>query len=552
MVRRSAGFGLFLTFLTLLALVSASIVSPADARSRHRHAKPTPKDAAIVVDGTTGNVIYSRNANAQRYPASLTKMMTLYLLFEELYKGRITLDSMITISPRAVAQAPTKLGVSAGESISVELAIKALVVRSANDVAVAVAERLAGTESEFAWAMTRKARDLGMTHTVFRNASGLPNANQSTTARDLSILGRRLAYDFPQHYHYFATPSFNYQGRTFATHDNLLYRFAGTDGIKTGYTNASGFNLVSSVVREGKHIIAVVMGGKSARGRDNEMIQLLASTLARARHSPTLVAQARVPWQNSDATKSLTMLASNEPEITKSLNLRLNGFDDATAVLPESLDEDAAETMTAAGDATFNTAVVSNAAHANAATPAPELAALAVPVRSDPPPSARKAERVMAFTPPVPKPKSKQAKKAKLERKVAKIVPSRKPRLVIASLVPLPTPADAEKASATTPAGKGALPKQVTPRPADAAGARWAVQIGAFEDLTAAQAKLAAYAKRSTDLLRKAKRSVIAFQLADGRIFYRARFGPFGEDQARDVCRKMTERGQTCFAATVD
>ena len=368
MCRQSAGFSIAI-FTSLALLISAS---PAFARShahsghkivfhssdinqgRHgrgrlaRHLRPEPpRDAAFVIDGTTGKVLYARNATAPRYPASLTKMMTLYLLFEQLKQGKITFTSMITASPHAVAQHPTKLGLGIGESISVDLAIDAIVVRSANDVAVAIAEALGGTEEEFAAMMTRKARQLGMSQTTFRNASGLPNPGQTTTARDLALLGRHVAYDFPEYYHYFATPGFAYQGRLYETHDNLLSRFEGTDGIKTGYTNASGFNLVSSVVREGKHIIGVVMGGRTARARDNEMMELLAATLERSRQSPSLLAKANVPWQGGNVPNSGTMVAGNETDVTKSLNLHVNGFEDTSTPLPATDDEDAAETMTA-------------------------------------------------------------------------------------------------------------------------------------------------------------------------------------------------------------
>jgi len=259
------------------------------------------RDAALVVDGQSGQVLYARNAAAERHPASLTKMMTLYLLFEALKAHRFSLATPVTISRHAAAQLKVNLNLRPGMTMSVETAIKAIVVKSANDVAVAIAEAVGGTEGHFAQLMTAKARALGMRNTFYHNASGLPDALQVTTADDLALLARRLAYDFPQYYPYFATPSFGYHGMTYYTHDNLLYRFKGTDGIKTGYTNASGFNLVSSVVRDGAHVIGVVMGGNTARQRDDEMVRLLASTFGRVHANPSLLEHGVIPWKSPAA-----------------------------------------------------------------------------------------------------------------------------------------------------------------------------------------------------------------------------------------------------------
>jgi len=259
------------------------------------------RDAALVVDGQSGQVLYARNAAAERHPASLTKMMTLYLLFEALKAHRFSLATPVTISRHAAAQLKVNLNLRPGMTMSVETAIKAIVVKSANDVAVAIAEAVGGTEGHFAQLMTAKARALGMRNTFYHNASGLPDALQVTTADDLALLARRLAYDFPQYYPYFATPSFSYHGMTYYTHDNLLYRFKGTDGIKTGFTNASGFNLVSSVVRDGAHVIGVVMGGNTALQRDNEMVRLLAATFVRVHADPSLVEHGVIPWKSPPA-----------------------------------------------------------------------------------------------------------------------------------------------------------------------------------------------------------------------------------------------------------
>lgn len=261
-----------------VALFTAAAILSATAAS----ASANPKYAGIVVDAKTGKVLYEDHADAPRYPASLTKMMTLYLIFEALESGRLSKNSPITFSRNAAAEPPTKLGVPAGKSITVEQAILALVTKSANDVATAVAETLGGSEANFARMMTNKARQLGMTSTTFRNAHGLPNSEQKTTARDMARLGIALRDHFPQYYDYFSTRSFTYAGRKIGNHNNLLGRVKGVDGIKTGYIRASGFNLVTSVATGGRSIVAVVMGGKTARSRDAHMAELIQRYLPKA------------------------------------------------------------------------------------------------------------------------------------------------------------------------------------------------------------------------------------------------------------------------------
>ena len=242
--------------------------------------------AAIVVDAKNGKILYSSNPDARCFPASLTKMMTLYLLFEALSTGKTTLTSKIKISAHAAAQPPSKLGLKPGSTITVKDAILALVTRSANDIAAAIGEHLAGSELAFATKMTAKARALGMSKTTFRNASGLPDPAQVTTARDMARLGRALQDRFPQYFAYFKTPSFTYQGRKIANHNRLLGRVAGVNGIKTGYTRASGYNLVTSVDRDGKKLVAVVMGGKSGASRDERMASLVSDYIPKATSGP--------------------------------------------------------------------------------------------------------------------------------------------------------------------------------------------------------------------------------------------------------------------------
>jgi D-alanyl-D-alanine carboxypeptidase len=231
--------------------------------------------ASIVVDAESGAVLEQEDADTLNYPASLTKMMTLYLLFEALDAGKVRLAQEFPVSPHAAAQAPSKLGLVPGETVSVHDLTLAVVTKSANDAAVVIAEGIAGSESAFAERMTERARQLGMRNTYFHNASGLPDRLQQTTARDLALLGRALYRDFPKHFHYFSTRSFVWRGAVFANHNHLMSVYPGMDGIKTGYIQAVGFNLVGSAVRNGRRLIGVVMGGTSPHARDRRMAELL-------------------------------------------------------------------------------------------------------------------------------------------------------------------------------------------------------------------------------------------------------------------------------------
>jgi D-alanyl-D-alanine carboxypeptidase len=299
MVRRVKPFHLFISILTMLAIVlSASTADAARKKKKKRVVHRAPvvyveKFAAIVVDASSGRVLYEKMAQEKRYPASLTKMMTLYLLFEQIDKGKISLSTQMTASAYASSQDPTKLGLQAGDTLTAEDAIKALVIRSANDVAVVVAEHLAGSEYQFAQRMTAKARDLGMLSTNFVNASGLPDENQRSTAFDMMLLSRRLIADHNEFYPYFRLQSFVWGGRSYEGHNNLLKFFDGADGLKTGYTRMSGFNLASSATRQDKRLISVVMGGRSARERDNQTAQLLETEFTKlglGRPAPVIMA----------------------------------------------------------------------------------------------------------------------------------------------------------------------------------------------------------------------------------------------------------------------
>jgi D-alanyl-D-alanine carboxypeptidase len=481
--------------MTLVYGLSLLSVSPADAgkrrvRMRGHHARVVlpqgrtdpSKDAALIMDGISGRVLYARNATDLRHPASLTKMMTLYLLFDALKGGQIGMDTTLTFSAHAAAQKPTNMRVRAGDTMTVETAIDALIVRSANDVAVAVAEALGGTEPHFAEMMTAKAHALGMRSTLYRNASGLPDTDQITTAVDLGILARHLAYDYPQYFRYFSEREFVYRGVHYGGHDNLLGRYDGADGIKTGYTGASGFNLVSSVTRGNTHVIGVVMGGYTAQRRDNEMVSLLDSAFGDISKTPTLVAHAQLPWraaqtvQVAQASQKGIWRVDRDGKMTPLTRgqyapystVRINGVSD-------SEDEDAAESR---GDA--------------------DWAAM-------------------------PKPAPKQPATA-----VAAYQPQH-------NVVPIP---------------RRIVRPDVTEAPASASGMHdWTIQIGAYADLGQAREQLAVYAAKSMDVLGQAQKIVVPYQAVDGRWLYRARFGPFLEREAKQICSKLSTRGQTCYAA---
>jgi serine-type D-Ala-D-Ala carboxypeptidase (penicillin-binding protein 5/6) len=277
-----AAFGVFMKKLLIAFSFCVAILSlstSAEAGS-----------AQFLLDARTGEVLASENPDELNHPASLTKMMTIYMVLDAIHAGKLSWDSPVPFSKYASARPPTKLRVKPGDSITVKEAVLAMIVLSANDVATAVGEKLGGSEEGFAALMTRKARSLGMLNTTFFNASGLPNDQQFTTARDMSTLGVALMRDFPRDYELFATKSFAFRGRTINGHNNLMYRYKGMDGIKTGYTNASGFNLVSAVENKGRRVIGVVMGGRTAASRDKLMEKLIDANIKKASTGTQLVA----------------------------------------------------------------------------------------------------------------------------------------------------------------------------------------------------------------------------------------------------------------------
>jgi D-alanyl-D-alanine carboxypeptidase len=489
--------------LAIITGVVAIGADPADARSRRKRSSYSPPYASIVVDVNSGAVLQATSADSRRHPASLTKIMTLYLLFERLEAGRLKLSSRLPVSAHAAAQAPTKLGLKPGQTLQVEDAILALVTKSANDAAVVVAEAIGGTESEFARMMTRKAHSLGMRRTTYTNASGLPNSDQITTARDQSLLGRAVQQRFPRYYRYFATEAFAYHGRRMRNHNRLLGRVEGVDGIKTGYTRASGFNLVTSMRRGRRHVVAVVLGGRSSGQRDAQMRRLLSAHIMTASTRRTATAIAEAPSEH---------------------RIALAG--EAVPLPPGKPDEIDAVARTEA------TASIQS-------SPLPRPARTAPPNWPKPGSTAPIKPVVVKTVTVKPASKARDAQFA--------------PTATIAS-VPLPPtpPAAAEAlqrkidAVASEEAHKphAPEPKNLVAEKPPRSG--WMIQVGAFGEKKEAQVRLSSVQSRAKKLLGDAD-PFTEVVTKGKKTFYRARFAGLEKSQAEAACRALKRRDIACL-----
>lgn len=519
---------------------------------RARALAPSRNFAAIVVDGNSGETLYARNEDEPRHPASITKVMTLYLLFEQLEQGRLRLDSELRVSAHAAAQKPTKLGLRPGRTITVEDAIKAVVTRSANDMAVAIAEAIGGDEDHFAEMMTRKAHELGMSHTRYVNASGLPDDAQITTARDLSILGRSVQERFPRYYHYFSTRAFYYAGATIMNHNHLMDRVEGMDGIKTGYTRSSGFNLLTSVKRDGHYIVAVVMGGVSAPSRDRIMADLIEDQIDHGktvRTASLLSDLPRRPQDNQSAGADLPTLRAPAPQEAQERPQQASK--PALAyVEPEA---------------------------AAAANPGSKLALSAIAPK---PPRTIDPIRVASISPEVPvekprpayvsgavrqsaaeaRPETKDwaAKAAALDGSTIHaayfVPPSATPSTL--RWVTGPAPAKDPKfektkertaaLSAETASSEKAKAPEEARRPA-AARTGWMIQIGATDDVAKANALLAKAKADGRKTLSTAQPFTEKVQKGSETL-YRARFAGLEADSAELACKTLKRTGFSCFA----
>ncbi len=541
------------------------------------------KSAAMVIDANTGKVLHDRDGSELRYPASLTKMMTLYITFETLDSGRANFKTPITISERAAAAPPSKLGLKAGSTIPLRDAVKALIVKSANDMAVAVAEHISGSELAFAALMTKRARQLGMERTVFRNASGLPNDEQVTTARDMLKLALRLQEDFPQHYRLFSLRSFSYGGKTYRSHNSLLGRFAGVDGIKTGYTRASGFNLVSSYRGSGKHIVAAVMGGKTASVRDAHMRMLLARAIERASKTrtrpakPQLVAEARpakrpatgradIPLPVKAPQPPAAVAATSEAEAATAIpmpriaiaKVRTVPVLAGSAPAPTAADEQAPQPATAAApEPQFATAGI---------MPRPDFAALRARLaarEAETPRAAETAAYRPSEAPPMPAPAPYEPLRIGetiIPKLDGSIQQGRPPSTLQAQLARF----DAEpnylgaRAEPDAPAARSQtaalaeVPRaqQVATGVLKQQGVRtgYDVQIGVYSSPTDAERAMAAARSKAAHILGQS--DPITMPLSkDGRQLYRARFAGFDSKSAANACNELRRMELDCFVA---
>ena len=498
--------------------------------------------SAIVVDANSGREIYGVNENGLRHPASITKVMTLYLLFEQLDKGALTLQSQIPISEHAAAQAPSKLGISAGDSLSVDEAIKAIVTRSANDVAVAIAEAVGGDESNFAQMMTRKAHALGMSRTIYRNASGLPNDEQITTARDLTVLARATEERFPKYFHYFSTHEFDYAGEIIGNHNHLLGRVDGVDGIKTGYTRASGFNLLTSVHRDGRSLVAVVMGGRTSGARDRMMEQLISDHIAEAStggHTATMIADNEPPAANAapwvappvaQGGRSMPVVAVNAPAPPARPAPELKGEGDNAS----DDDEDSAP----------RAPILPKIVARPTVTPV---------VASEPP----RIERTVAYEPalierPTPvDPRElgwvKGPAAAPVVAKATPIVKEQPAAKSVPAAAPPPASRSRQEARAEEPRPEESRVARVEDAHVEAKTG-WVVQIGASDDAEKANDLLIRARAQNPSTLAAAKPITEKVKKGEG-FLYRARFAGLDAASAEQACRSLKRSGFSCFAA---
>ena len=552
------------SIMSCLALLVGGLASePALARAHHGHAhrarvakaqrafahvRPTrirsggytPPFSDYVVDGNSGRVLFGRDENALRHPASLTKVMTLYLLFEQFEKGRLSLDSTMEVSAHAAAQPPTKLGLRPGSTIRIEDAIYSIVTKSSNDMAVAVAEKIGGDEATFAQMMTRKAHALGMSRTNYVNASGLPDDMQLTTARDMVTLGRAIHDHFPRYFHFFSTPSFRYHGQFMANHNHLMEQVEGMDGIKTGYTRMSGFNLLSSVNRNGHWLIASVLGGKTRLGRDRVMADLIASQIDKCATSRTAPMIAENPDLEhvAEAIPVIQHEGDNAPPV--------EGVDDEATVEHKpaaAIERDVAEAEEP-----------SDVAAASEAPPPPTVRPVkVVPEKGRAEPSVRARP---AFVSNVPRPPERDMTAtgsihpSKAHPAAARFDGSSTHYVGTATSTPstlkhLPRRDRAEAREKAKPVKIASLAPEVPPQ-APAKGG-WVVQVGAAPAMAEVNALLTRAKHGSRGALNGATPYTEKVKKGNDTLF-RARFTGLDADGASAACKNLKRAGISCFA----
>jgi D-alanyl-D-alanine carboxypeptidase len=584
----------FFGFVAVTTALTFTTNTAEARRYRHHHVRHhnearesySPGFSSIVVDANSGATLSASNPDASRHPASLTKIMTLYLLFERLDSGKMKLDTEMPVSARAAEQAPTKLGLRPGQTIRVEDAIKGLVTRSANDAAVVIAEAIAGDEDDFAELMTRKARSLGMSKTVYRNASGLPDDEQVTTARDQSTLGRAIQDRFPRYYRYFSTVSFTFRGHSISNHNHLLGAVEGVDGIKTGYTRASGFNLVTSMRRGNRHLVGVVLGGRSGGSRDAIMRNLLAENLEKASSKRTVaviternsadantdVAETDAAIQSQAASGSRSAMPTTTPALSQQ---RSEIRSDKSDARPEAKTEPAPLTsgviqtqaiaaipgssepmkpvkvktvqikagaklasagtaqptapITSAIPARAEAAETSNAVVARAETGKSEIGKVEAG-KTEAKPETGKAEAAKPEWPP--QPANHGTGNGILGVLPASSLPPSAQALAYADPAPRPQPQPNPQSSASKP---------------EATHTGWIVQVGALETESEARQRIEAARNQAHGLLNKADPFTEPVLAKGDKKLFRARFAGLDRDQAEAVCRALKRSEISCI-----
>ncbi len=528
------------------AITVAALLAPMAGEANA--ASPPRKYAGIVVDAKSGKVLYESGADAARYPASVTKVMTLYILFQELAAGNITLKTKFSVSKYAAAASPTKLGLKAGSTITVENCIKALVTISANDMARTIAENISGSESAFAKRMTATAKALGMSRTTYRNASGLPDKGQVTTVRDQAKLGIAIYEHFPKYYEYFQTRSFSYGKRTYGNHNRLLGS-NGIDGIKTGYTNASGFNLLTAARTDGRHIVVVGFGFDSGGSRDAKVRDLVKTYLPKGRSGSYLQA-ALIPQPGRKG--ATVMVASADPVAVIPMpypTFRTSGT--MVAAIP------AAEVLPVAAEQRPDDIIVASI-DASAPLPAARPADLS-------PDAAMAVANVLAQ----PDVQTLRGKKRPLDvigawlsdtfslgaapTTLGQTAPSA-PLLPPVGIGDTGEPIDLMTSGAVGDASPVAVENQPQPAPIAVAAVQeqvisgsWIVQIGASPTENGANSLISDASSRVVDL-GTFKSYVERFE-KNGQVFFRARFGGFGgRDDAANMCSALKKVKMSCLA----
>lgn len=474
------------------------------------------KHAVLIYDADTKRVLYHENGYDKRYPASLTKMMTLYMLFEQLRAGQISTGTRMKASAHAASQPQTNISLRAGDTITVDQAIRALVVRSANDVAVVIAEHLAGSEKRFARATTQKARQLGMRHTTFKNPHGLPNSGQVTTAIDMAILGAALRRDFPQYYGYFTAKTFSFKGKHFKSHNKVLDKLPGIDGIKTGYIRASGFNLVSSMKTRHSNVVAVVLGGGSSKERDARMVSLLRVTenkLAGKRGGGTYaLASAPVP---------LNKPASSKPLPSEALDILLSTKNKKTIIanIPTPVRKPIYQQNTFA-----------------AATPqdTDKLQQLLSTVENTIPLPKTKPSFSLALT------DSNADSRANISLSLDAL---KKKTATTTKTMPRKNTLDYQLAALSK---EFPVPAHIFNNEQIEPGKDWAIQVGVFKDTLSARRALSQAARKARKELQHAIADV-EYSENGNRGFHRARLKNLSQTAARGVCSKLIAMNQDCF-----